>query len=259
MLHRRQPRHAPSKLDTRHVRLGVSTSITAVLLSVFALTRTERGARVLGQAVGFLEFYLGVFALVTLTATVALGLITTERVFLSPANRVRAQFAHRGAALLGMAFLVSHISFMVTLGHAPVGAVVVPVAGIYVGFGTIAFDLMLVVLLTGVLRGRFAERGAPWLWRLLHSLVYVAWPASIAHGMTAGRPPADWVLWSYLACLAAVASALLVRVVATYLRSTAVPEAVGAPVLSEAPVERPVEVSAPVSLAAARRKFREAG
>ncbi|HEX4817530.1 MAG TPA: hypothetical protein VFV66_32715, partial [Nonomuraea sp.] len=62
MLHRRHPRHAPTKLDTRSVRLGASATVMALLLSAFALTRTERGIALLGRGVGFLEFYAGVFA-----------------------------------------------------------------------------------------------------------------------------------------------------------------------------------------------------
>lgn len=275
MLHRRSPMHAPTKLDTRSVRLGASASIAAIVLSAFALTRTERGISLLGQGVGFLEFYAGVFALVLLTATVALGLLTTERVFLSPANRVRAQLAHRATALIGLAYLVTHITLMISLGHVPIGAAVVPVAGIPVGFGTLAFDLMVLAVVTGMLRGRFAVRTKPWMWRILHSAAYLAWPVGIMHGLTAGRAPAGWVAWSYVACMAAVGGALIVRVLATLRRPPIVPERVEAPAVTAAaaagvPVERPrkapvaagaaaAAVNAPVSLADARRRYREAG
>ncbi|TDD45471.1 hypothetical protein E1286_23865 [Nonomuraea terrae] len=271
MLHRRRPMHAPTKLDTRNVRLGASASITAVLLSVFALTRTERGMALLGQGVGFLEYYAGVFALMLLTATVALGLLTTERVFLSPANRIRAQLAHRATAFIALAYLLTHIAVMISFGHVPPGAAIVPVAGVYVGLGALAFDLMVVAVVTGVLRGRFAVRSRPWMWRIMHSAAYVAWPVGIMHGLTAGRPPAGWVAWSYVACMAAVGSALVVRVLATLRRPPVVPEKVEGPAVSSAaavgvPSERPAKTpvaaataSAPVSLAEARRRFREAG
>ncbi|MGN9783703.1 hypothetical protein ACTMTF_19870 [Nonomuraea sp. ZG12] len=259
MLHRRQPRHAPSQLDSKKVRLGASASIAAILLSVFALTLTDRGMQLLGRGVSFLEYYGGVLALVSLTATVALGLLTTERVFLSPANRVRAQFAHRAAAFAGMAFLLTHITLMISLNHVPLAAAVIPVAGVYVGFGTVAFDMMVVVVVTGMVRGRFAVTGRPWLWRLMHASAYLSWPISILHGLTAGRFAASWVSWSYMACLAAVGSALLVRVLATLLRPAAVPEWVDAPEVSDMPVAVPEGINAPVSLAEARRKYREAG
>ncbi|MFI7698069.1 hypothetical protein [Nonomuraea sp. NPDC049480] len=289
MLHRRHPRHTPTKLDNRSIRLGVSAMLMALVLTGFAVTRTERGMALLGRAVGFFEYYMGVFALVTLTATVALGIITTERVFLSPLNRVRSQLAHKAFGIIGMTFLVTHISLMVSLGHIPPGAVVVPIAGVAKGFGVLAFDLMILAVVTGILRGRFAARARPWIWRVLHSAAYVAWPVAILHGLTAGRPPAGWVAWSYVASMAAVGSALVVRVLASMRRPPVVTEqvagpAVTAPVAVPVPAERPQTVAAanraaaagaaaaaaaaaaqnaaqnaPVSLAEARRRYREAG
>ncbi len=277
MLHRRHPRHHATQLDTRSVRLGASAMVMAVLLSAFALTRTERGIELLGRGVGFLEFYAGVFALVLLTATVALGIITTERVFLSPANRVRAQLAHRATALIGLAYLITHVSLMISLGHIPLGAAFVPVAGIYVALGTVALDLMVLAVVTGMIRGRFATRNRPWMWRVMHSAAYLAWPVAIMHGLTAGRPPAGWVAWSYVASLAAVGGALIVRVLASLRRPPVVAErvegpAVTAPAAVGVPAERPQRIAAsntaaataaarnaPVSLAEARRRYREAG
>jgi hypothetical protein len=285
MLHRRHPRHTPTKLDNRSVRLGASAMIMAVLLTAFALTRTERGITMLGQGVGFLEFYAGVFALVLLTMTIALGIITTERVFMSPANRVKAQFGHRATALMGLAFLITHMTLMISLGHVPIGAAVVPVAGIYVALGTLAFDLMVVAVITGMLRGRFAVKSRPWMWRVMHSAAYLAWPIGIMHGLTAGRPPAGWVAWSYVACMAAVGGALVVRVLASLRRPPVVTEklqlpAVTNPAAMGVPAELPQKVAAananqaaanaaaaafaaqtnaPVSLAEARRRYREAG
>jgi hypothetical protein len=251
--------------------------VMAVLLSAFALTRTERGIELLGRGVGFLEFYAGVFALVLLTATVALGIITTERVFLSPANRVRAQLAHRATALIGLAYLITHVSLMISLGHIPLGAAFVPVAGIYVALGTVALDLMVLAVVTGMIRGRFATRNRPWMWRVMHSAAYLAWPIAIMHGLTAGRPAAGWVAWSYVASLAAVGGALIVRVLASLRRPPVMAErvegpAVTAPAAVGVPAERPQRVAAstpaaatagarnaPVSLAEARRRYREAG
>ncbi|HEX4817926.1 MAG TPA: ferric reductase-like transmembrane domain-containing protein, partial [Nonomuraea sp.] len=210
-------------------------------------------------------------------------IVTSERVFLAPGNRVRAQLAHRATALIGLAFLVTHMTLMISLGHVPPGAAVVPVAGIYVALGTLAFDLMVVAVVTGLLRGRFAVRNRPWLWRVMHSAAYLAWPIGIMHGLTAGRPPAGWVAWSYVASLAAVGGALIVRVLASVRRPPLAPELVEAPAVASpaevgVPIERPQrtaagkaaaaaqlngqmygQTNAPVSLAEARRRFREAG
>ncbi|WP_188191292.1 hypothetical protein [Nonomuraea sp. SYSU D8015] len=256
------------------------------------MTSTERGVALLGRVVGFLEYYMGVFALVTLTMTVALGIITTERVFLSIAGRVRSQLAHKAFGILGMTFLITHIALMIGLGHVPPAAAVVPVAGLYKGLGLLAFDLMMVAVATGMMRGRFAVKAKPWVWRVLHSTAYIAWPVAILHGMAAGRQTlGEWVNWSYVACLAAVGAALVVRVLASMRRPPAVTEKVRgpevtAPIPVVVPNERPQTVGAanraaaaaaaasaaaaqnaafnaaentPVSLAEARRRYREAG
>ncbi|MEV2266993.1 hypothetical protein [Nonomuraea africana] len=212
MLHRKQPRHAG--LDTRQLRLGATASVTALILSAVALARTERGLRLLNDGLAFLDFYAGVFALVTLTLTVALGLVTTERVFLSVPNRVRCQLLHRAAAASGIGFLLLHA---VLSTPSPTG------------LGALA--LFALAAVTGVTRGWFAHISRPWLWRAMHGAAYLAWPVAILHGLTAGRAPAGWVVWSYVVCLAAVLSALLVRAVTTLRRPPAVPEVVTEPVV----------------------------
>ncbi|MFI6501629.1 hypothetical protein [Nonomuraea typhae] len=239
MLHRRNPRHAPSKLDTRPVRIGLTASLAALLLSGYALVRSPRGLELLG----FLDFYAGVIALVTLTATVALGLVATERVFLSARLRVYAQYTHRVAAMVSMAALVVHVALKLQR----------PLV-----LGAIAAGLLVISTTSGVLRRMFAGSPQPWIWRSLHACAYLAWPIAVLHGLTAGRPPAAWVTWSYVACLATVGAALLVRVVATMVRPPAVPEEVEAPTAVAASAE-PARPEAPVSLDAARRKYRAAG
>ncbi|MEV0581974.1 hypothetical protein [Nonomuraea sp. NPDC050310] len=234
MLHRRQPRHAPAAagLDARNVRLGLIASLTALLLSAAALTASPRGRELLALA----DFYLGVLALVTLTATVALGLLATERVFLSAPNRVRAQLAHRLAALAGMALLAGHIALK--SGRGP-------------WLGLLAAGLLAVAALSGVVRGRFAGTARPGLWRVLHGAAYLAWPIAVLHGLTAGRTPAAWVTWAYFGCLAAVGAALLVRVWASVARPPAVPEVVAEPeaAAGERGLAQPVELA----------KYRKAG
>ncbi|MET7329337.1 hypothetical protein [Nonomuraea sp. NPDC005650] len=223
----------------------------AVVLSAFALTRTDRGIAILGRVVAFLEFYVGVMALVTFTATVALGIITTERVFLSPVNRVRSQLAHKAFGLLGMIFLITHISLMISLGHVPPGAAVVPIAGINKGLGILAFDLMILAVVTGVLRRRWAAKARPWMWRVMHSAAYIGWPVAIMHGLTAGRPPAGWVAWSYVASIAAVGGALVVRVLASVFRPPVTLEKIQGPaVTSPAAMGVPDERMQPQKVAA---------
>jgi hypothetical protein len=71
-----------------------------------------------------------------------------------------------------------------------------------------------VIIITGILRKRFAAGGRPWVWRALHATAYLAWPMAILHGLLAGRAAKPYVDWSYGACLAAVGLALTIRRVA---------------------------------------------
>lgn len=71
---------------------------------------------------------------------------------------------------------------------------------------------MIVVLVTGLLRARFAASRWPCLWRSVHVLAYAVWPLAVLHGLLAGRTPKAWVDLSYAVCggviLLAVASRL---------------------------------------------------
>jgi hypothetical protein len=178
-------------------------------------TGTDRA--VLAAAQRFALFYSGVLALIALTAAVAAGLVAADRIVMTPAGRVRSQAAHRALSLIAVGFLATHV-LMEVLAHRsrPADAVAPFLASgrtLYLGLGTLASDLVLVILATGVARRRFA--GWPATWRVMHVTAYLAWPLAILHGLLAGRPAKPYVDWSYGACLAAVALALVIRLVAT--------------------------------------------
>ncbi|MEU2337004.1 hypothetical protein ABZ770_44405 [Streptomyces sp. NPDC006654] len=183
--------------------------------SVALLARPGLGAEsaVAVRVMAFLDYFAGVFTLVSLTAVVACGLAATDRLVLTPRLRVAVQSVHRASAVAALGFLATHIAVKVIERHAAAQAAVVPFAAgtaLAVSLGTIAADLLVLITATGVLRGRFAGR-RPWLWRVLHCLAYVCWPVSLAHGLTAGRKAHAWVLWGYGLCAALVALALMVR------------------------------------------------
>ena len=165
----------------------------------------------------FLLFYAGVFALVGLTAAVGAGLIASDRIIMTPSRRVIAQAVHRGVSFGAVGFLVIHIISEVIAGRAQAGDAVVPFAGhprtLYLGLGTLAADLFVLILVTGIMRGRFAAIRPPWAWRALHAAAYLAWPLAILHGLLDGRTPKPYVDLSYVACVAAVGLALIVRLV----------------------------------------------
>ncbi|MFB9717153.1 hypothetical protein [Planobispora longispora] len=220
----------------------LGAGITVVTVGMLMMGRTEAGLRASAAAWGFLSFFSGVLALVALTATVALGLFSADRVVLPALGRIRTQLLHRSAALVGMAFLATHILMKISEGRAPAAAAVVPTSAptMAIGFGVVASDVMVLIFATGIARAGFADSGKPWVWRLLHGSAYLAWPTAIMHGLSAGRSPASWVSWSYVACLVAVGAALLIRVLSVLQtrRAAAGAEPAAEPAVARATADR---------------------
>ena len=154
---------------------------------------------------------------------------------MTPNRRIIAQAVHRAVSFGAVGFLVIHIVTEIIAGRShPVDAVV-PFLGerraLYLGMGTIASDLFLLVLVTGIMRGRFATLRPTWMWRALHAVAYLAWPLGILHGLLDGRTAKPYVDWSYGACVAAVGLALITRLV----MAARVQETAGSPVPAAPP------------------------
>ncbi|MER7109750.1 hypothetical protein [Streptomyces sp. NPDC000229] len=165
-----------------------------------------------------LDFTTGVLSLVSLTASVAWGLLATDRLLLSTRHRLLAQAIHRTTAVASLGFLLLHATVKVSLGHValigaliPFGLGVTGTAGL-IGFGSLAGLLMVVAASTGAARSALAGRGSiAARWRPLHMLAYPAWCCALVHGLYAGRPAATWVTTMYCLALAGAAAAVSVR------------------------------------------------
>ncbi len=206
----------------KRAALILSVPVLSLLLPALAVEIASAGGsgqltRTAGDIARFLLFYSGVFALIALTAAVAAGLLATDRVVMSPDQRIFAQAAHRTTSLIGISALANHIELEVLANRARIIDGFVPFMAarntFYMGLGTIASDLFIVIIVTGVLRKRFTKGRRPWVWRAIHVTTYVAWPFAILHGLLAGRHAKPYVDWSYGACLALVALALAFRYV----------------------------------------------
>ena len=206
----------------------------AVLLTagcgVLAAGGTGQDHTILAGVQRFMLSYSGVFALIALTAAVAAGLVATDNIVMPPAGRVVSQAVHRALSLAAVGFLATHVLLEILAHRSHVLDAVVPfLAGgrtLYIGLGTLASDLVLLILVTGVARRRFAVH-RPATWRAIHAGAYLGWPLAIVHGLLGGRPAKPYVDWSYGACLAAVALALVIRLVcATRNRGEAAPHPV---------------------------------
>lgn len=209
--------------EMRHGQVQRSSSTwaplaaAALVVGVMAVGIAVQGMGFLVTARAFLDFYAGVFVLVGLSMTVVAGLAATDRLLISIRHRILLQGLHRSTAVASLGFLAIHIALQVTEGSAQIIDVLLPFlgSGVAVGLGTIAAILMVVIAATGVFRARYATKGQPWMWRLLHCVAYLCWPVAIVHGLTAGRQPADWVTFSYIACMAAVAMGMFIRLAAS--------------------------------------------
>lgn len=178
--------------------VNIALVVLAGLLLLGVLT--GGGHESLGQIFAFLVFYCGVFTLVSLTLTVIVGLVATDRIVLVARHRVWVQSVHRTLGIVAVSFLGLHIGTELMAGRVGLFGALIPftTAPFTVGAGTVAAYLMTMVLWTGIVRSRFAGNGRPWLWRPLHATAYLSWPVALWHGLNAGRPPAVWVTASYL-------------------------------------------------------------
>src|SRR5450631_2313025 len=169
------------------------------------------------SAMWYLTRGTGVVALVLLTLSVALGVANVRRVQTADMPRFVFGAIHRNASLLAIVFLAVHIGTSLLDGFAPIRLldVIVPFRSAYrplwLGFGTLAFDLLLAVTITSLLRRRFGYRA----WRATHWAAYACWPVALLHGLGTGSDAkTTWMLAITGVCVivvivAVVASAMV--------------------------------------------------
>ena len=195
---------------------ALSVALLADKPGMLAASGATGGAVILGHLQRFFLAYSGVFALVALTAAVMTGLIATDRLAVRPAGRLVFQSVHRALSLAAVGLLVSHVLLEVLAHRSRAIDAVVPFLAsgrtLYLGLGTLASDLVLLIVFTGVARRKFATQWTT-AWRAVHVTAYLGWPLAILHGLLSGRSAKPYVDWSYGACVAAVALALLIRLV----------------------------------------------
>ena len=99
-------------------------------------------------------------------------------------------------------------------GNAAVGlfALLVPFADaahpFWVGLGALAFELVVALVVTSLLRRHLSRR----TWKGIHWLAYAAWPLALIHGIGMGSDAArPWMVAVDVACLASFGAALTWR------------------------------------------------
>jgi methionine sulfoxide reductase heme-binding subunit len=159
----------------------------------------------------------GAVAMLLLTASVVLGVLSGIGWRSARWPRFLSSSLHRNISLFVLILLVLHIVTAVLDGFAPIRLTdsvipfVSPYRPLWLGLGTLSFDIICAVILTSLVR-RWIGFSA---WRLIHWLSYLAWPVALVHGLGTGTDtPTVWMLALYIVCVVAVVIAIVWRVTA---------------------------------------------
>ncbi len=168
----------------------------------------------------------GAVALLLLSVAVALGVADVRRFSTPSWPRFVIDALHRNVSLLALVFLVLHILTAVLDSFTSISLVAafIPFVGSYrpfwLGLGAVAFDLLLAVIITSMMRARVGPRA----WRATHWLVYACWPVALLHTLGTGSDvKSTWLLALSVVCLALVLGAVLARTLAGFSRESARP------------------------------------
>ncbi len=152
----------------------------------------------------------GAVALLLLTASVVLGVLNSGNRTFQAWPRFTTSGVHRNVSLLVLVLLAIHILTAEMDTFAPVGwpAVLVPFTSsyraIWLGFGTLAFDLLLAISITSIARPRIGYR----TWRLVHWGAYFTWPLALVHSFGTGTDARlSWMKMVAFVCGVAVVAA----------------------------------------------------
>jgi len=161
----------------------------------------------------------GLVALVLLTISMMLGLLSSVRFQRPEWPRFVTLGLHRNVTLLALGFTVMHVLTTVldSFVSIPLADAFVPFISsyrpIWIGLGAIAFDLMIALVVTSLLRTRLGLRS----WRLVHWSAYLCWPVAVLHGLGTGTDtPVRWVLALTACCVLAVAVLTIWRLALTW-------------------------------------------
>lgn len=193
----------------------IAALASGVIVIVLVLAMTSQGRAIDTAVQHFMLYYAGVFALIALTTAVGVGLVATDRIILKPGHRVMAQAIHRAVSFGALAFLVIHIMTEILAQRVHVIDSVVPFLSpfrtFYIGLGTIASDLIVLLVITSILRKRFTAHGKAWRWRAIHYAAYLSFVFGVLHGLMGGRSGKAYVDWGYGFAIALTALGIAVR------------------------------------------------
>lgn len=156
----------------------------------------------------------GAVSLLLLTAAFALGIADVARWRSRSWPRFAIDALHRNLALMAVAFVALHVVTTVLDRFVHIGflAAFVPFSNSYkelwLSLGAVAFDLLLALILTSMLRRHVGVR----TWRAVHWTAYACWPVALLHALGTGTDASrSWMIALALACTAVVGAAVIAR------------------------------------------------
>jgi methionine sulfoxide reductase heme-binding subunit len=156
---------------------------------------------------------------------VVLGVLTRGGRPLFRLPRFSVQLVHRDVAIAATVFVALHVVTLMFDEQAGLTLLdtVIPFRGSYrwfwEGLGTLAVDVLLVVVATGLLRRVIGARA----FRAVHWATYALWPIAFAHALGTGTDVFSvWFLVLAVVCAAAVVGAVVWRCTASAVEYRAV-------------------------------------
>lgn len=157
-----------------------------------------------GPLLWFLNRGTGVAVLILLTLTLALGILTARPMRSRWIPGFVTRQLHRNVAVLSVvmvglhaitAVIDSYVDIRWWQAFSPIGGTYKP---LWLGLGSLAFDVMLVVALTSGLRTWMSQRA----WRAIHLTSYLTWPVAVAHSAGIGTDAGtSWGRWTVVGCV----------------------------------------------------------
>lgn len=156
----------------------------------------------------------GIVALAFMTLSMALGVATRSARPLLTLPRFGVADVHRFVALAGTLLVALHLGLLFMDPYAKLKVIdfVVPFLGAYrpiwQGLGTVAVDLLLVIIITSLLRQRLGVK----TFRVIHWTTYLLWPVAMAHALGNGTDTGHvWFMAFAGVCAVVVAVAVVFR------------------------------------------------
>lgn len=157
----------------------------------------------------------GAAAIALLTLSVALGILARSGKTYLSVPRFATNAIHRSSSLLALVFTTVHIITLLLDSYTGLSLYqfFIPFTTadntLAYGLGTLAFDLIFALAITGLLRSRIPEK----LFHSVHWASYACWPVALFHGLTSGSDVGEgWFLTLTLSCIATVGAATIYRI-----------------------------------------------